>query len=672
MKIAIPLGRMNIFGRILAGFLAVMAVLGTALWWAVDTARVNMTGTQSLAAAEAEVSFLLETQRDLLKLRNASLTYVTYGADNAADEAYGLIDGMKKGLASAAGDPGFADHKDKIAAWKAGIERYAAALKEADGLIGARDKRLRGPARKAETDAPVLFDAVEQGAIDDEDIATQTKTGYVRNDYLNVRLDAAALFKSPSARNRAALEKSLERLQNDIRGLLTDAKGARRDPIEKMLAVVGTYRQNVLDAAGDAIKIEELSAKTMASELRTLLADLDTLAKATRAQSEQRAGETLATAERSIRIAIGAAIAAGLIGLALASLIARGIVCPIRGLTRVMTGLAAGEDTLDVPSRTRRDEIGAMARAVEIFKQTSQEKRRMEAEQAEQEQETAARAATERNAMADALESSVMGIVASVQRAASELETSARALSDGADRTLKTVGEVSGVSYSMAGKVQTVASAAVELNASIAEITRQVESSSQRTDTAVREARSATETMRGLADAAGRIEGVIGLINKIAGQTNLLALNATIEAARAGEAGKGFAVVATEVKHLASQTADATREIAEQIQGIQSATANAVGAIDGIGRTVGEIAQIAAAIAAAVREQDEVTSEIARSADAAAGDTTTVTGSIGHVEAAAVDGQAATGQVLGAASRLSQQAEALRTDVNGFIHRIRA
>ena len=275
------------------------------------------------------------------------------------------------------------------------------------------------------------------------------------------------------------------------------------------------------------------------------------------------------------------------------------------------------------------------------------------------------------NAHADAFEQSVKGMVEIVASAATQLQSTARTMEGTANGTSEQATTVAAAADEAATNVQTVASAAEELASSIAEISRQVAQSTQIAGAAVDEAQRTNSMVQGLADAAQKIGEVVSLINDIASQTNLLALNATIEAARAGEAGKGFAVVASEVKNLANQTAKATDEISAQIGGIQTATKDAVGAIEGIGGTIGEINEIASAIAAAVEEQGAATQEIARNVEQAASGTTQVTQNISEVTQAASETGQAAGQVLDAASELSQQSEKLNGEVHRFLDQIR-
>ena len=274
--------------------------------------------------------------------------------------------------------------------------------------------------------------------------------------------------------------------------------------------------------------------------------------------------------------------------------------------------------------------------------------------------------------MADNFESNVKTVVESVASASTEMEMSARALSNTAEATSGQATAVAAASEEASTNVQTVAAAAEQLAQSVEEVGRQVHQSSTIASNAVEQARKTNEEVEGLASAAEKIGEVVGLINDIASQTNLLALNATIEAARAGDAGKGFAVVATEVKSLADQTARATDDISSQINAIQGATENAVGAIKGISGTITEISEIASAIASAVEEQSAATREIAQSVEQAAAGTSDVSQNITGVTTGANQTGESSGQVLEAASELSKQAEMLRGQVDAFLVEVRS
>ncbi|HXS05463.1 MAG TPA: methyl-accepting chemotaxis protein [Rhizomicrobium sp.] len=352
-------------------------------------------------------------------------------------------------------------------------------------------------------------------------------------------------------------------------------------------------------------------------------------------------------------------------------MIVNGVSVPIRGMTAAMTRLAQHDLTTEVVGAERKDEVGQMANAVLVFKNSM-----IEGDRLKEEQEIAQRNAAVRSAKVDSLtrdfDQRVQGVVQTVASQATQMQASAQSMSASAEESTKQAGAVAAASEESAANVQTVASAAEELSSSIAEIGRQVSHSSQIATTAVTEAAKANEMVQGLLNASQKIGEIVALINEIADQTNLLALNATIEAARAGEAGKGFAVVAAEVKNLATQTSKATEEIGAQITSVQGATQNAVNAIGSIGKTISEIDQISAAIAAAVEQQGAATQEIARNVEEAAKGTQEVSSNIGGVTEAANSTGAVANQVLASARSLTEQSGELRALVQTFLTEVKA
>jgi methyl-accepting chemotaxis protein len=360
------------------------------------------------------------------------------------------------------------------------------------------------------------------------------------------------------------------------------------------------------------------------------------------------------------------------LGFAIAFLLARAIVRPVKAMTTTMGRLSRGDMTAEIPGTERKDEIGAMSQAVRVFKDSMVEAERLRAEQERLKMEAAAQRKADMARLADQFEAAVGGIVKTVASAATELRASAQSMSSTAEETNKQAQAVASASNEAATSVQTVAAAAEELSTSVDEISRQITQSNDVAAKAVQQAETTNSEVAGLASAAQKIGDVVRLIEEIASQTNLLALNATIEAARAGEAGKGFAVVASEVKTLATQTGKATEEISGQIAAVQAATQNSVTAINGIGETIRSISTISGTIAAAVEEQTAATREIARNVQQAAQGTSEVTENIVSVSQAANDTGAAAGQVLSSAEELSHQAELLRSELDRFIEVVRA
>jgi methyl-accepting chemotaxis protein len=353
-------------------------------------------------------------------------------------------------------------------------------------------------------------------------------------------------------------------------------------------------------------------------------------------------------------------------------IMARSITRPLNALSASMTQLAGGDTALEIPGRSRADEIGEMAQAVEVFKLNALARLRLETEQQEAEARAVALRRADMHRLADQFEAAVGSIVGTVSSAATELEAAADTLTSAAGTTQQMSTAVAAASEQASANVQSVAGATEEMTSSVGEIAQRVQESSRIARDAVAQAERTDARIQQLSLAAGRIGDVVKLITAIAEQTNLLALNATIEAARAGEAGRGFAVVAQEVKALAAQTAKATDEIGAQISGMQAATGESVEAIKEIGGTIDRIAEIAAAIAAAVEEQGVATQEISRNVQQAALGTTQVAANITEVNRGASETGAASAQVLLSAQSLSGESSHLKLEVDKFLATVRA
>ncbi|VUD72956.1 Methyl-accepting chemotaxis protein 4 [Methylobacterium symbioticum] len=404
--------------------------------------------------------------------------------------------------------------------------------------------------------------------------------------------------------------------------------------------------------------------KGQASIVDTAVAIMDAVV----AQADRNARE----ARTAFLFFLAIGIVAVLLSLAVTLTVHRRVVSGILRLSGAMRAIADGTLETTIPGMGRGDEIGAMAGAVQVFKDNLIRTRQLEAETAQ------ARLAAEdlrkdgMRQMADGFEAAVGGIVDRVSAAATQLQATALQMTATARQTASQSATAAASAGEAATNVGTVAASAEELGSSVSEIGRQVDSSANLARSAVTEADQTGGLVQDLSAAVSRIGDVVGLISTIASQTNLLALNATIEAARAGEAGRGFAVVAAEVKELAAQTGRATEEISSQIALIQASTGQAVTAIGSIAGRIQEISGVATSIAAAVEEQGAATQEIVRNVTLAATGTSAVTGNIAGVAGAAEETGAAASQVLGAASELSRQSEHLSTEVARFLATVRA
>ncbi|UFZ06899.1 methyl-accepting chemotaxis protein [Bradyrhizobium ontarionense] len=439
------------------------------------------------------------------------------------------------------------------------------------------------------------------------------------------------------------------------------------------------YKRDVADVLAlsrkEAGQFPREATALNSSKVNRLLTDADALLKkdiALNNAGAEKASQEAADSYASAFVMVAAILAVTLLaGILLSLYLIRDVSAGIGSIVKPMQALGEGDLSAEVPYRGVKTEIGAMADALQLFKEALIAKKDADEATARDAEAKIARGRRV-DEITRTFEAAIGEIVNTVSSASSQLEASAGTLTTTANRSKQLATTVASASEEATANVQSVASATEQMASSVSEIGRQVQESARMANDAVGQARTTTGRVSELSKAATRIGDVVELINTIAGQTNLLALNATIEAARAGDAGRGFAVVASEVKALAEQTAKATGEIGLQISGIQAATLESVDAIKDISTTIERLSEISSTIAAAVEEQGTATQEISRNVQQAARGTQQVSTNITDVERGAADTGSASTQVLAAAQALSGDSGRLSQEVSRFLSSVRA
>ena len=467
---------------------------------------------------------------------------------------------------------------------------------------------------------------------------------------------------------KAEFRETLDRLRaKELTAKQREILQSSEEPLQSFFQNVN----NAVERVRDNPSFGAQYSKSAATSFEDILTSLRRVRELELERGGRRAEAAIAGAETQRTLMLSAPVALLIVGILASWAIGRTISRPVVRMTAVMQRFAEGDLDAEVPARDRRDELGRMAGALDVFRESLAENERRRQAEAEREREMAEQRRETRRKLADTFEAEVRGLIDRVASASSQLTQTANTMTTNSNRAEEHAGSVAESADEASNSVRSVASAAQQLSSSLKEVGQHISRSSEVANQASERAEHTSQTMDRLNQSASKIGEAVTLINEIAEKTNLLALNATIEAARAGEAGKGFAVVADEVKSLAKQTGNATQEVQTYVEEIQAATGEAVSAIGDISNVITEINEIATTMSSSVEEQIAAASDISENINTAAENSTRVAENIAEVRQISRTTGENAGEVQTAADQMAGDIENLTSQVDNFVTGIR-
>ena len=667
------LSRFKIGQRIYTGFISQIALMLVLSVMSIQAFKSQSNQFASYDKAASDAILIAELGNQVVQLRLTQRRYFQTSSNEdktAFSEQYDNVRQLADNALSEISDPEKRVELDKIST---SLEQYKAGFHDVAKLIDRRNVlvnqdltptglSMRGNLEqiRVETFQAAQYEASNFAALAEEHVLL-TMVEAQRFQETAEKSSFDEMMKEAKMATKAIQDLSFSKDAFQARSAIK-ALSAQAEELNRFSSELGEVifaREEVLSSVLD-------QATTAIAQSSKLTAEL---AKAGADKSGKRVYSSLSDAETQLIAVAGIAL---LLGAVFAFVIARGITKPIGSLTTSMDRLANDDVAADIPGLGRKDEIGTMAAAVEVFKQNIIKAKKLEAEQQELKRKAEDDKRKIMMQMADEFETQIGGIVQAVSSNSTELNASAKSMTDVSEHTLEQATQAAASSQQTTSSVQTIATATEEMTSTIAEISQQVSGAAKAANEAVSKVGSTNQQMAILSETALSIGKVVEMISSIAEQTNLLALNATIESARAGEAGKGFAVVAGEVKELAGQTTKATEEIAQQIAEVQQATNQATQSMDDVKHVIQHLNEISTAIAAAMEEQNVAINEIAGNIHQAAQGTELVNQNIYSVNKASQEAGSASSQVLASSEELAQQSEMLRAEVDKFVEQVRS